>query len=62
MSYYFRWGLVIGQPVFQRFLRENYALGLADLEKAFAVAGFNLVSFPTKVPTFRRFTMVKKRL
>ncbi|MDA1079934.1 MAG: class I SAM-dependent methyltransferase [bacterium] len=32
MSYYFRWGLVIGQPVFQRFLRENYALGLADLK------------------------------
>lgn len=32
MSYYSRWGLVIGQPVFQRFLRENYGLGLADLK------------------------------
>ena len=32
MSYYYRWGLVIGQPPFQRFLRENYALGLADLK------------------------------
>ena len=32
MGYYYRWGLVIGQPAFQSFLQSNYALGLSDLK------------------------------
>ncbi|MBI5151309.1 MAG: class I SAM-dependent methyltransferase [Candidatus Pacebacteria bacterium] len=31
MSYYTKWGMIIGSPIFQRFLRENYAKGLSDL-------------------------------
>ena len=33
MSYYTRWGLVIGTSLFQRFLQNNYVLGLYDLQK-----------------------------
>lgn len=32
MSYYTEWGKVIGTPHFQKFLRKNYELGLADLK------------------------------
>lgn len=31
MSYYSKWGTIIGSPIFQRFLRRNYELGVSDL-------------------------------
>lgn len=37
-----------------------YKFTLQDLERIFQTNGFKYVSYPTSIPTYRRFTLVKK--
>jgi len=45
MSYYSRWGLVIGTPLFQNFLKRSYALGVSDLDKLHKKVNFSDPNF-----------------
>lgn len=45
MSYYSRWGLVIGTPLFQNFLQRSYVLGVSDLDKLHKKVNFSEANF-----------------